>query len=149
MEFNVDKIIGIIEEKGYTCYAVEKSLGFGNGAIKRWATNSPSINKLIELSNFLKIDLGLFFYEEVPKPSTPPHPPADADIDGRERLLVDNFRELNDEQKRFLVNQSARLLSAVEDKLSTSKSSANTATATNRPVPPADSPEYSEISGIA
>lgn len=55
--FNVDHIVEIIKSKGLTCSSVEKSLGFGNGAIRRWEQSSPSITKVIELSNFLNISL--------------------------------------------------------------------------------------------
>ena len=35
----------------------EKQLKFGNGAIKRFDTNSPSIEKVIALSNFLNVPI--------------------------------------------------------------------------------------------
>ena len=54
---DVKRIISIISEKGYNCSFIEKSLGFGNGAIRRWETSSPSINKLYILSNFLNIPI--------------------------------------------------------------------------------------------
>lgn len=53
----VDRIIELVKEKGLSLNAVEKELGFGNGAIKRFKTNSPSIDKLIKLSNFLNTSL--------------------------------------------------------------------------------------------
>ena len=43
----VDRIIALIKEKGLSVYAVEKQLGFGNGAIKRFDTNSPSKDKIL------------------------------------------------------------------------------------------------------
>lgn len=55
--FDVEHIVKIIEEKGYTCSSVEKSLGFGNGSIRRWKQSYPSINKLYTLSNFLSTPL--------------------------------------------------------------------------------------------
>ena len=53
----VDRIIALIKEKGLSVYAVEKQLGFGNGAIKRFDTNSPSIDKIILLSDFLNVSI--------------------------------------------------------------------------------------------
>ena len=65
---DVENIIRIIEEKGYKCNSVEKALGFGNGSIRRWNKNSPSIKKLYQLSNFLNVDLNfLLTGQEVPK----------------------------------------------------------------------------------
>lgn len=46
----VDRIIQLIKQKGLSINAVERQLGFGNGAIKRFATSSPSVDKIIALS---------------------------------------------------------------------------------------------------
>lgn len=61
---DIHRIITLITEKGYSCSSVEKSLGFGNGAIRRWETNSPSIKKLFELSNFLNIPINYLLTSE-------------------------------------------------------------------------------------
>ncbi len=53
----VERILYIINEKGLTCSYVEKSLGFGNGSIKRFKTSSPSIDKVVALSDFLNVSL--------------------------------------------------------------------------------------------
>lgn len=58
----VDRIIALIKEKGMSVYAVEKQLGFGNGAIKRFDTNSPSIDKIVLLSNFLNVSIDYLIY---------------------------------------------------------------------------------------
>jgi transcriptional regulator with XRE-family HTH domain len=55
--FNVTHIVSLIEKSGRSIYSVEKSLGFGNGAIRRWAKNSPSISKLYALSNYLNVSV--------------------------------------------------------------------------------------------
>ena len=53
----VERILALIKQKGVSVSAVEKHLGFGNGAIKRFSTNSPSIDKIIVLSNFLNVSV--------------------------------------------------------------------------------------------
>lgn len=53
----VERILALIKQKGVFVSAVEKHLGFGNGAIKRFSTNSPSIDKIIVLSNFLNVSV--------------------------------------------------------------------------------------------
>lgn len=53
----VDKIITLIKEKGLNVSTVEKQLGFGNGSIKRFKTNSPSIDKITKISNFLNVSV--------------------------------------------------------------------------------------------
>ena len=52
-----ERIIKKIKEKGLSCSAVEKQLGFGNGAIKRFETSSPSIEKIKLLSDFLNVSI--------------------------------------------------------------------------------------------
>lgn len=59
------RIIEKIKEMGLSCSAVERKLGFGNGAIRRFDTNSPSIEKIKLLSDFLNVSLEwLVFGEE-------------------------------------------------------------------------------------
>ena len=53
----VERILKKLQENGLTANAVEKKLGFGNGAIKRFSTNSPSIDKIISLSNLLNVSI--------------------------------------------------------------------------------------------
>ncbi len=53
----VERIMQKLQELGLTANAVEKKLGFGNGAIKRFATNSPSIDKIVSLSNMLNVSI--------------------------------------------------------------------------------------------
>ena len=53
----IDRLLQLIKQKGLSVSAVEKKLGFGNGAIKRFATNSPSIDKIIALSDFLNVSV--------------------------------------------------------------------------------------------
>lgn len=58
----VDRICELIKKKGMSISAVEKQLGFGNGAIKRFEKNSPSIDKVISLSNFLNVSIDYLVY---------------------------------------------------------------------------------------
>lgn len=53
----VERISSLVKQKGLSLNAVEKTLGFGNGAIRRFDTNSPSIDKIISLSNFLNVSI--------------------------------------------------------------------------------------------
>lgn len=58
----VDRICNLIKKKWMSISAVEKQLGFGNGAIKRFEKNSPSIDKIISLSNFLNVLIDYLVY---------------------------------------------------------------------------------------
>ncbi len=59
--FDVKLVLEIIKSKGFSCYALEKQLGFGNGAIKRWEKNSPSVDKICALANLLNVPVSSFF----------------------------------------------------------------------------------------
>lgn len=50
-------ITQLIKEKGYTIAKIEKELDFGNGAIRRWDTSSPSCDKLVKLADFLNVSV--------------------------------------------------------------------------------------------
>lgn len=58
----VERILALISKKGMSVNAVEKQLKFGNGAIKRFDTNSPSVEKVIALSNFLNVPIDYLVY---------------------------------------------------------------------------------------
>lgn len=58
----VERICELIKKKGLSVSAVEKQLGFGNGAIKRFDKNSPSIDKIISLSAFLNVSIDYLVY---------------------------------------------------------------------------------------
>lgn len=81
----VERIVDLIKKKGMSINAVEKQLGFGNGAIKRFDTNSPSIDKIISLSNFLNVSLDYLVI-------------GNDNVDTlsvEERKLIDTFKKLS------------------------------------------------------
>jgi len=101
---DVESIIRVIEERGYTCSSVEKALSFGNGAIRRWSKNSPSIDKLFKLSNFLNIDVGSLLTGTKTKENL---------IDSRtpyENHVLKNFRNMDKEKQQYLIGISSVLL---------------------------------------
>lgn len=53
----VDRIEAKIKEKGLNFKRVERECGLGNGTIKRWAEQSPRLDKLIVVSEYLHVSL--------------------------------------------------------------------------------------------
>lgn len=92
----VERICKLIKERGMSINGVEKALGFGNGAIKRFEKNSPSIDKIIKLSNFLNVSLEyLVFGTEInSKPNTIEMPTYKLTQNEEEMLSV--FRMLSE-----------------------------------------------------
>lgn len=49
---NVKKLC---QKKGITFAQLEKSLGFGNGTIRKWDTSSPSVDKLEKIADYFQL----------------------------------------------------------------------------------------------
>lgn len=58
----VDRIEAVIKEKGLNFKRVERECGLGNGTIKRWETQSPRLDKLAKVSEYLKVSLDYLVY---------------------------------------------------------------------------------------
>jgi len=67
----VTRILSLIAERGLTPYAVEKALGFGNGAIKRFDKSSPSVDKIVSLCNFLDVSTDYVLTGKTPEQCHP------------------------------------------------------------------------------
>lgn len=52
-----DKIKEICEKKGVSVGSVERQAGLGNGAISKWNTSSPTIEKLQAVADVLKVNI--------------------------------------------------------------------------------------------
>lgn len=99
----VERIVDLIKKKGMSINAVEKQLGFGNGAIKRFDTNSPSIDKIISLSNFLNVSLD---YLVIGNDNI-------NILSDEERKLIDTFKKLSP-MNRCRVAERAETLAELE-----------------------------------
>lgn len=96
----VERIVDLIKKKGMSINAVEKQLGFGNGAIKRFDTNSPSIDKIISLSNFLNVSLD---YLVIGKDNANM-------LSNEERELIDIFKKLSPINRCRVVERAETLV---------------------------------------
>lgn len=67
----VNRIEKRIKEKGTNFKRVEQELGLGNGTIKRWSTQSPRLDKLVPVAEYLQLSLDyLVFGSSVSETST-------------------------------------------------------------------------------
>ena len=53
----VERVKYAASQRGYTIAALEQKLGFGNHTIYKWNKNSPSVEKVLAVANFLDISL--------------------------------------------------------------------------------------------
>lgn len=95
----VERLLALIKQKGLSVSAVEKQLGFGNGAIKRFSTSSPSVDKIIALSNFLNtsVEYILFGNENISEQ------PEDV------KNLITIYKSLSDKDKGMVLGKAETL----------------------------------------
>ena len=53
----VDRLQAIAKERGTTFKQLERDCGIGNGTIRRWEDQSPRLDKLSKVANFLQVSL--------------------------------------------------------------------------------------------
>lgn len=95
----VERLLAIIKQKGLSVSAVEKQLGFGNGAIKRFSTSSPSVDKIIALSNFLNVTVEYILFGNENVSELP------EDI----KNLVAYYKTLSDKDKGMVLGKAETL----------------------------------------
>ena len=67
----VDRIEVTLKEKKLTFNRVEHELGFGNGTIKRWKEQSPRLDKLIKVAEYLNVSLDYIAFGVLQTDSSP------------------------------------------------------------------------------
>ena len=92
----VDRIEAIIKEKGLTFKQVEREAGIGNGTIKRWQNQSPRLDVLIKVSDYLQTSLNSLVYESSCSETMCDGVPLDED----ERDLIAMCRLLDDRDRQ-------------------------------------------------
>ena len=53
----VERIRTVAEKNELTLAKVERDLGFGNGTIRKWDSNSPSVDKVSAVANYLNVSV--------------------------------------------------------------------------------------------
>lgn len=107
----VNRIIKLIKQKGMSVNAVEKQLGFGNGAIKRFSTSSPSVDKIVALSNFLNSSVEYIITGKEAVPS----------LSEDELELLTYYKELPEKEQIKLIERAATLSEVYRAQLSEPK----------------------------
>ena len=51
----VDRIKLIAKKRGETLTSIERKLGFSKSSIRKWETQSPSIDKILKISEYLQV----------------------------------------------------------------------------------------------
>ena len=56
----LEKILKLAEKNSISVSCLEKTLGFGNGTIKKWGESSPSVNKLKKVADYFGVSIEYF-----------------------------------------------------------------------------------------
>lgn len=67
----VGRIEAAIKQKGLTFNRVERDCGLGNGTIKRWGEQSPRLDKLMIVAEYLDVSLDYLSFGALRTESTP------------------------------------------------------------------------------
>lgn len=88
----VERIKEKCKEKHTSMNALEKKLGFGNGNIRRWETQTPGSDKVLAVANTLEISVDwLLTGKEAP------------DLTPEEQKLVSCYRAADERGKRTIM----------------------------------------------
>lgn len=60
----VEKIQKLCRNDKISLSKLEQTLGFGNGSIYKWDTNSPSANKVIKVAQYFKVTTDYLLLED-------------------------------------------------------------------------------------
>ena len=89
----VDQIGEIIQKQGLTFKSVERACGLGNGTIKRWEYQSPRLDGLLKVSNYLHVALDTLVNGKDGVPAAEPwNTPLESE-------LIRMFHYINDRDK--------------------------------------------------
>ncbi|MGN0509180.1 MAG: helix-turn-helix domain-containing protein [Ruminococcus sp.] len=97
---NVELIRKLAKEKGISLTKLEEILGFGNGTIGKWIKQSPSVDKLSAVANYLSVSLDYLYYgKEKSSPS---------ELTEEEQECLSAFRDLTrDDKMKFIGRMQA------------------------------------------
>ncbi len=85
----VDRLEGIAKEKGLTFNRIERELGLGNGTIKRWNDQSPRLDKLTAVAQFVDVSLDYLVFGTLRTEGTPSGELDLAHVEEEQGLLCD------------------------------------------------------------
>lgn len=109
----LERISRLCSDKNLTFYKLEKELGWGQSTISRWATSSPSADKLQKIADYFNVSVDyLLGREEIKK--EPKGFPIGFENFKDELIKRDisekDFENLTDEQKNSLFNVLKELI---------------------------------------
>lgn len=78
----VNRIEKTLKEKNLTFNRVERDCGLGNGTIKRWSGQSPRLDKLVAVSEYLNVSLDYLVFGSLRSENEPNGEEASLELEG-------------------------------------------------------------------
>lgn len=111
------RVKAMADERGLSIRSIEIACNFSNGTIKKWATQSPSFDKIVTLADYLKVSLRYLATGE-------DEPPARPTLTNGEQAILDQVQHLTENQKLQLSGAISMLI-AMQNTPFASKESLN------------------------
>ena len=99
---NVELIRSLAKQKGVSITKLEEILGFGNGTIGKWVKQSPSVDKLSAVADFLSVSIDYLVYGKEKSSS------SELTEDERELLYI--FDLVSEREKGELIGYARRMV---------------------------------------
>lgn len=96
----VDRICKLIKDNDLTNQKVESELGWGSGAIKKFDNNRPSIDKIIDLAEYLGVSVNDIIFDNI----------NERTLSDEETKLINIYRQLSQSNKSKIMERSEILL---------------------------------------
>ncbi len=93
----IDRIENVITQKRLSFYKVEKACELGNGTIKRWREQSPRLDKLAVVAQYLNVSLDYLVFGVLQTESSPNREQENLEAIKREQGLSCDGSPLTDE----------------------------------------------------
>lgn len=94
----IERIKGTAQKKSITFNRIERECGLGNGTIKRWAEQSPRLDKLVLVAEYLDVSLDYLVFGVLRSDSSPKGEKPDLEAEKeRQGLTCDGLPLAEDE----------------------------------------------------
>lgn len=84
----IQRIYDVAKKKGATFNRIEHDCGLGNGTIKRWSTQSPRLDKLVLVADYLDVSLDYIVYGTLRTDSSPKEEKPDLEAEKERQGLT-------------------------------------------------------------
>lgn len=94
----IERIKNTAQKQGVTFNRIERECGLGNGTIKRWAEQSPRLDKLVLVAEYLDVSLDYLVFGALRSDSSPKGEELDLEVEKQRQGLTCDGLPLAEEE---------------------------------------------------